>query len=137
MKPFLMLTGILLVAGCNTGKTKTPALSSDLIIMSPLSVNTGGMDDTLVIYESVCRGCEYEESTQFVLADSMNLVRVVKTETQDHNDPDTDGGSIDKHIFLVPVKPGKTKLKLFKFNTDSRTADDSLAFTYYELEIKE
>jgi len=135
MTKFLTILLVILAIGCNNNKQETPAKRSDLIIMTPQGMNQARMNDTLVIYEMVCRGCEYEESTHFEIKDSLNLVKIVKIETIDNNSPDMDGGSIDKHIFLAPVKPGETKLKLFKFNTETPSTEDSLVFTYYKIKI--
>ncbi len=135
MTKFLTILLVILVTGCNNAKQETPAKQSDLVIMTPQGMNQARMNDTLVIYEKVCRGCAYEESTHFEIEDSLNLVKIVKIETIDNNSPDMDGGSIDKHIFLAPVKPGETKLKLFKFNTETPSTEDSLVFTYYKIKI--
>lgn len=136
MTKFFMIIFIVIASGCNDPGQKKPAKTSGLIIMTPLGKNLAQMNDTLVIYETVCRGCEYEKSTHFEIADSMNLVQTVKTVMLDYNAPGTEGGSIDKHIYMVPVKPGHTKIKLYKFNTETPTSEDSLTFTYYDIEIK-
>src|SRR5574337_1182165 len=98
MTKYLMTVLILMTFGCNNTSQKTTTKSSDLIIMSPQGKNLAQMNDSLVIYETVCRGCEYEKSTHFEISDSMNLVKIVKIETLDHNSPGTEGGFMDKHI---------------------------------------
>jgi hypothetical protein len=136
MTKFIIVVFVLIALSCNNSDQKKPAKISDLIIMTPLGKNLAQMNDSLVIYETVCRGCDYEKSTHFEIADSMDLVKVVKIETLNYNASGTEGGSIDKHIYMVPVKPGHTKIKLYKFNTETPAAEDSLAFTYYDIEIK-
>lgn len=136
MTKFPTVLLVILAIGCNNNnEQESQAKQPDLVIMTPQGMNQARMNDTLVIYEMVCRGCAYEESTHFEIEDSLNLVKIVKTETIDNNPPDMDGGSIDKHIYLIPVKPGETKLKLFKFNTETPTTQDSLVYTYYKIKI--
>lgn len=136
MKQFITIACICILAACNN-KAETPEEApSNLVIMTAAGKNTAGLNDTLVIYENVCRGCAYENSTQFDIEDSMQLVTLQKIETIDNNPADMDGGTIDKHIYLVPVKTGITKLKLYKLSTQDHTAADSLSFTVYDLEIK-
>ncbi len=105
--------------------------------MTPGGLNDAKLTDTLVIYENVCRGCAYEESTHFEVVDSNELVKVSKIETIDNNPPDVDGGSIDKHIYLTPVKTGKTKIRFYKFDDEQPTTEDSTMFTTYDIQIKE
>ena len=73
------------------------------------------MADTLVIYESTCRGCAYESSTAFAIKDSFDIVKLLTVETQDNNSQDMAGGNVSKNLILVPVKTGKTVLKMYKF----------------------
>lgn len=105
--------------------------------MTPGGLNDAKLADTLVIYEDVCRSCAYEKSTHFEVVDSNGLVKVSKIETIDNNPPNVDGGSIDKHIYLVPVKTGRTKIKLYKFKDEHPTAEDSIMFKTYDIQIKE
>jgi hypothetical protein len=136
MTKFFILVFVLIAFSCNDTEQKKPAKASDLIIMTPQGKNVAQMNDSLVIYETVCRGCEYEKSTHFEISDSMDLVKIIKIETLDQNSHNTKGGFIDKHIYMVPLKPGQTKIKLYKFNTETPTAQDSLSFTYYDILIK-
>lgn len=137
IRSLLLTFAILVIVSCNNSTKEPEKKPSDLIIMTPGGLNDAKLTDTLVIYENVCRGCAYEKSTHFEVVDSNELVRVSKIETIDNTPPDTDGGSIDKHIYLVPVKAGSTKIKLYKFDNDNPTAEDSATFTTYAIQIKE
>lgn len=100
------------------------------------TLNVVKLTDTLVIYESTCRGCAYESSTNFDISDSMNIIELARIVTTDNNSSDMSGGSISKDLILVPVKTGVTKIKLFKFWTMDKTAKDSATFTTYDIEVK-
>ena len=99
------------------------------------TINVVKLTDTLVIYESACRGCAYETSTNFGISDSMNLVKLADILTTDNSPADMDGGSISKDLILVPQKIGTTIIKLYKFWTQEKTAKDSARFTSYKIEV--
>ena len=100
------------------------------------TLNLVKLTDTLVIYESVCRGCQYEHSASFAIADSLQLVALYNIETADNTPSDMDGGSLQKYILLVPKKTGTTRFKLYSFLEQPPTAEDSTRFTEYSLEIQ-
>lgn len=100
------------------------------------TLNRVKLTDTLVIYESVCRGCEYENSASFAIEDSLQLIELYNIETADNTPPDMDGGSLQKYILLVPKKTGTTRFKLYSFLEQPPTAEDSTRFTEYSLEIQ-
>ncbi|MBK8311990.1 MAG: hypothetical protein IPL04_14870 [Chitinophagaceae bacterium] len=56
------------------------------------------MTDTLVIYESTCRGCAFEGSTNFEISDSLGIIKLYDIITEDNNPSDMDGGSISKTL---------------------------------------
>jgi hypothetical protein len=100
------------------------------------TLNRVKLTDTLVIYTSVCRGCQYENSASFSIDDSLQLVELYNIETADNNPPDMDGGSLQKHILLVPKKTGITRFKLYSFLEQPPTAEDSTRFSEYNIEIQ-
>jgi len=100
------------------------------------TLNRVKLTDTLVIYESVCRGCAYENSATFGIDDSLQLVELYNIETADNNPPDMDGGSLQKYILLVPKKTGTTRFRFYSFLKKPLTAEDSTRFTEYNLEIQ-
>jgi len=104
MKLISFVTFILLVVACKNQKKEKQVTNNDLVIMTPDELNSAKPGDTLVIYENICRGCAYEESTHFEVTDSLGLVKLAKIETIDNTPPDVDRGSIDKHIYLLPQK---------------------------------
>jgi hypothetical protein len=101
------------------------------------TINTVKLTDTLIIFESTCRGCAYERSTDFSISDSMNIIKLADIITTDNSPADMDGGSISKDLILVPVKTGTTNLKLYKFWSQEKTAKDSANFTSYKIEVKQ
>ena len=101
------------------------------------TINVVKLSDTLVIYQSTCRGCEYEKSTNFAISDSMNMIKLFDVITTDNSPADMDGGSINKDLVLVPEKPGVTIIKLYKFWHMEKTAADSARFTSYKIEVKQ
>jgi hypothetical protein len=100
------------------------------------TINVVKLTDTLVIYQSTCRGCEFERSTNFAVSDSLNMIKLFDVITTDNNPDNMDGGNISKDLILVPVKAGITNMKLFKFWKHDRTAEDSAKFTLYKIEVK-
>jgi hypothetical protein len=105
------------------------------IVLRTDTVNVVKLTDSLVIYESTCRGCEYEASTNFGISDSMNMIKLVDVITIDKNPPDMDGGSIRKDLVLVPAKTGTTVFKLYKFWAEEKTAADSARFSTYKIVV--
>ena len=105
------------------------------ISLQPDTINTVKLTDTLVIYESTCRGCAYEESTYFGISDSMNIIKLANIISADNNPANMDGGSISKKLILIPEKTGTTIIKLYKFWGPAKTAEDSARFTSYKIEV--
>lgn len=101
------------------------------------TINIVKLTDTLVIYESTCRGCAYERSTNFAITDSMNMIKLTDIITTDNSPADMDGGSISKDLILVPQKTGTTIIKLYKFWREEKTAADSARFDSYKIEVKQ
>ena len=101
------------------------------------TINTVKITDTLVIYESTCRACAYEISTNFAISDSMNIIKLADVITTDNSPPNMDGGSINKDLILLPIKTGTTNIKVYKFWMQEKTAADSARFTSYKIEVKQ
>ena len=128
-----------LIPACKE-KSKAPAGPQEpvnqRVVLRSDTVNRVKLTDTLVIYESVCRGCAYENSATFGIDDSLQLVELYNIETADNNPPDMDGGSLQKYILLVPKKTGTTRFRFYSFLKKPLTAEDSTRFTEYNLEIQ-
>jgi len=131
---FIMLVSIALVS-CNNNSTKV--VEDNRIALYTDTLNVVKLTDTLVIFQATCRGCEYERSTNFAISDSMNIVKLEDVITTDNSPDDMDGGSVSKDLILVPLKPGITIMKLYKFWTMEKTAKDSVRFTTYKIEVKQ
>ncbi len=123
------------VISCNNNPKDV--VTDNRIALRTDTINIVKLTDTLVIYESTCRGCAYERSTNFAISDSMNIIRLTDIITTDNSPADMDGGSINKDLVLVPVKPGTTIMKLFKFWTEEKAAADSARFDSYKIEVKQ
>ena len=94
------------------------------------------MKDTMIIYESVCRGCAYENSTNFSISDTAGIVELNGIITTDNSPSNMDGGSINKDLIIVPKKIGTTTFTLFKSYKEKLTAEDSANAPRYTIEVK-
>ena len=130
---FLIISFAIALFSCSNKETE---VKDNKISLHSDTLNVVKLTDTLVIYESTCRGCAYETSTDFGISDSMNIIKLYDIVTTDNNSSDMSGGSISKDLILVPVKTGVTKIKLYKFWTMNKTAKDSAIFTTYNIEVK-
>ncbi len=99
-------------------------------------LNKVSLKDTLWITESTCRGCEFENSTNFDIEDSAGLVKLVSIKTTDDAPANTDGGSISKTLILVATGTGTTTIKQYKYYGNEMTAKDSANYKSYSIEIK-
>lgn len=137
MKKILLAVVIIgIVAACSNSKKKDNPTKDNRIYLRADTLNIAKITDTLVISENVCRGCAYEESTKFSIADSLGVVALDHMETHDNSSPDMDGGSISKSLIIVPKKTGTTTIRLYKFWEEPVTAEDSARFTTFNIEIK-
>lgn len=139
MKKFLIpLTIITFIAiACNDKKKDNPTTKNDnKIALHSDTLNVAKLSDTLVIYESTCRGCAFEGSTRFSIADSLGIVALDQVETIDNNSPDMAGGSVSKNLIIIPKKVGTTTFKMYKFYKEPHSAEDSANFVSYTIEVK-
>ena len=82
MKTILLLPVIAVVLLCCTNTKKEAAVIIDSkIALRTDTINVVKLTDTLVINESTCRGCAYENSTAFAIKDSLDLVQLLTVET--------------------------------------------------------
>ena len=127
-------------ASCTNSKKEKEVVKATIednrISLRSDTINLVKMTDTMVIYESTCRGCAYEGSTNFGISDSLGIVKLDNVITTDNSSPDMAGGSISKDLILVPLKTGTTAFKLYKFWEQVATAKDSARFTTYTVEVK-
>lgn len=138
MKKILLAVVIIsiLVACNNAKKEKIPGKAEGRILLRTDTLNVVKITDTMIIYESICRGCAYEGSTEFTISDSLGIVKLDHIESHDNNPPETDGGYISTNLILVPEKPGTTTIKMYKFWEKPYTAEDSAQYTSYSIEVK-
>ncbi len=120
-----------------TNDKKEPAKTKDnRIVLRTDSVNIITLSDTILIYESICRGCKYEGSVRFETADSAAVIKLLAVNTNDNNNSDVQGGNVGKELVLVPVKAGSTKMKLYKFLSPETAKEDSARYQTYTIEVK-
>ena len=135
MKIYIIILSLLIVS-CNNNDTKKEKIKDTKISLRSDTINVVKLSDTLVIYESTCRGCAYEGSTSFDISDSLNIVRLQGIVTTDNNSSDMAGGSISKDLILVPMNTGTTTIKMYKFWKEPATAADSAGFKTYTIEVR-
>ena len=138
MKKLFPLFLIIVIAfSCtNNSNDHGKKITDNKIALKTDTTNVVKLSDTLIIFESTCRGCEYEGSTNFGISDSMNIIKLADIVTTDNSPADMDGGSINKDLILVPQKAGTTIFKLYKFWKQEKTAADSTRFVSYKIEVK-
>ncbi|MBK7561630.1 MAG: hypothetical protein IPI68_08945 [Chitinophagaceae bacterium] len=86
MKKILLLPVITVVFLCCTNaKKEVTDIKDTKIALRADTVNVVKLTDTLVINESTCRGCAYENSTAFAIKDSLNVIKLLTVETSDTN----------------------------------------------------
>jgi hypothetical protein len=136
MKITVLFYLVLFFLSCNNAEEKTDGIKDTKISLWPDSLNVVHLKDTLVIYESTCRGCAYESSTHFSVSDSMNIIKMEKVISIDNNSTDMAGGSTGKQIVLLPLKTGTTSFKLYKFWKEKPAPKDSLQFKLYTIEVQ-
>jgi hypothetical protein len=132
MKVFLGIALMLFGFSCNQpGKEN----NKNKVRLRTGTLNQAKLSDTLIVHQNTCRGCAYEYSTHFDVSDSQQLVQLNKiVTTNDVQSKDSIG--VGKDLFLLPVKTGRTKIKLYKFYGSEATAEDSSHAIVYEIEIK-
>lgn len=121
------------LAACTDNKDSTGNRDLHWVALRTDTINVVGLQDTLVIYQSVCRGCAYEGSTHFDVVDTSGNIQLTSILTHDDNHENTDGGSISKNLLLLASRTGTAEVRLYRFNTEQPTAEDSAKFTTYQI----
>lgn len=139
MMKILLSIPVLLVSfsACNDSDKKETKEKDTRIALRADSINTVWLSDTMVIYESICRGCAYEGSTRFNISDSMDIVKLLDVITHDESSPDMQGGIVGKELELIALKPGTTSVRLYKLLSEQTAKEDSARFTTYTIEVKQ
>ena len=116
-------------ASCTNAKKEKEVVKATIednrIRLRSDTVNVVKMSDTMIINESTCRGCAYENSTNYEIKDSMELVKLLRVESNDGNSSNMAGGSISQYLIVVPVKTGVTTFKMYKSYGYARAESDS------------
>ncbi|HEV7781502.1 MAG TPA: hypothetical protein VGO58_09555 [Chitinophagaceae bacterium] len=135
MRTLSIPLAVMLFVSCNNAKKENEVTDKRIVLHSD-TLNVVKLTDTLLIPESTCRGCAYENSTDFEINDSLGIIRLNGIITTDNNPGNMDGGSISKLLVLVPLKTGTTTFKLYKFWSRERTNKDSANARSYTVEVK-
>lgn len=131
------LIGLLILISCKEKKDKASIEKNNRISLRNDTLNVVKLTDTLVIYESTCRGCAYENSTAFVIKDSLDIVKLLTVETMDNSPAGMAGGSVSKDLIIIPIKAGTTTIKMYRFWEGVPVEmNDSLPFTPYQIEVR-
>jgi len=137
MKSFLWLISfVVVITSCNNSKEEKATTKDNRIFLRTDSTNVVRLSDTMLIYESICRGCKYESSVRFAINDSLAVVKLQEVITSDNNPDGMSGGNVGKELLLVPVKTGTTKMRLYKFLSPETAKEDSARFQTYTIEVK-
>jgi hypothetical protein len=134
MKQLLIVVLGVVIFSCNNNSTEVDTDKKIMLLKD--SINIVKLSDTVVIYESTCRGCAYEASTTFAVSDSMNVIKLADVITADNNSSNMAGGSVSKKLILVPIKKGNTVFKLYKFWSRQTITKDSANFATYKIEVQ-
>ena len=131
-----ILSVCIFIFGCDHLRKHFSSDTDNKIMLKKDTLNVVTMKDTMVIYEGVCRGCAYENSTHFEIVDTTGIVALHDVITTGNSPANTDGGSIDKDLIIVPKKTGTTTIKIYKFSREISETKDSLNFSQYKIEVK-
>jgi hypothetical protein len=130
MKIVLIITIIFLfLGGCTNPINKVLPLNAN-------ELNVVKLTDILVINESTCRGCAYENTVKFEMYDSLGILKLQKIITSDNNPENMDGGSIDKDLILIPVKTGITNIRIYKIWSKETASKDSTNYRRYSIDVR-
>jgi hypothetical protein len=103
-------------------------------VLNETVINKVKITDTLFINASTCRGCAYENSTDFDVVDSAKIISLFAVKTIDVRNENVEGGNIAKEIILLPADTGTTTIKLVKSYQNSGKIDTS-NFTEYKISV--
>lgn len=116
-----VIVAISILFSCNTKKVDNRKK------LNPNDTNYVSLKDTLVIFTSACKGCEFSATYQFV--DSLGIIKETNSKSID-NCPECDGGSYQLEIEFVPLKTGKTTLKMYQHEYTINSVDISDTLDY-------
>lgn len=137
MRSFLCFMGlVILLIGCNNSEKEDVTSKDNRIVLRTDSINIVQLSDTMLIHESICRGCEYEGSVRFEINDSLGVVKLLTVISKDDNPGDMAGGNVGKELVLAPVKTGITTLRLYKLLSYKTAKEDSARVRTYIIEVK-
>ncbi len=104
------------------------------------TLNVVHLNDSLVVYSGICRGCEYQFTVEFSAHDTAGIISFVELQTIDDNPPDMAGGSLYKNLIFAPQQEGNTLLNVYRFlnpRDSILTMEDSAMVQTYSIKIVE
>ena len=72
----LVIVSALFILSCTNNKKEKEIENDNRIALHTDTLNVVKLADTLVIYESTCRGCAFEGSTSFEISDSLGIIKL-------------------------------------------------------------
>ncbi len=135
MKKLLIFLAPVFLVACDyiPGMRKDPY--NGMVRLQKDKTNLVKLSDKMVIFESTCRGCAFEETTRFEIYDSLGIIKLADIITTDDSPDNVAGGSISKDIILLPLKTGKTTMKLYKIWDDQTASQDSGRYVSYTIAV--
>ncbi len=118
----ILLFALLLLSACNFNSKKSTL--DNYKFLNTDSVNYVQLKDTMILYQYVCRGCAYEQSTSFGIKDTAGIVQLISVSSGSNVGSSNEvGGSVGKELQLVAFKKGSTIVDLYK-SDDFKTKFD-------------
>lgn len=133
---FITLATTIVYLSCTNAKKEDVDAKDKKIALRSDTINVVTTTDTLVIHESTCRGCAYEQSTNFELEDTLGIVKLLDVITTDNNDPSMNGGNISKDLIIIPLKKGFTTAKLYKHWKQGEQDTTNAILSDYQIDVR-
>ena len=122
------ICAISLAVSCKN-QSATEKKTGKRVVLRRFFVNTAGMYDTLVISQTTCRGCGYEQLTDMKVEDNLGLIKAETIESYDWRRSNGNGIEVRRDLLLLPVKTGdSTTLMFYRYYDDSHIARDTMAY---------
>jgi hypothetical protein len=101
------------------------------------SLNIVKLTDSLVIYETLCGGCNDDTMrASFDIQDSEGLLKAQEERTVSDRRPGKEDNPVLKTFILVPLNTGSTKLSVSKYWHQPGATEDSESHKEYLIEIR-
>lgn len=116
MMKYFVILAIAVLYSCNT------KIIDNRKQLTSEGENVVHLGDKLVVFTSSCKGCEFETTYRFT--DSLGIIKQVESKSYD-DCPDCDGGSYRVEVEFIPLKTGRTVLKMWAISEKVITSEGS------------